>query len=233
MLLGHLEGSLGIVTQFSPWAASIQTALSFGLSKEYDVFVSITETRKLAHTNFIAHVPSLRSLDKSFEVQHWEYLVHGVNSGLPHEAVPLRAFLDVDIPKTFSQLAKPFDGSSPCFTITKHEITKARRVADEHGGSSIHPITVAILCQTKRVELCWRNRPILNLSLVVEPLKDCDIPEDRLSDAGISIDEVDAFGYGDVEHMIWLLRALIKYYRGEELAYRQDLSLSHCRGLTE
>ncbi|KAK5127996.1 hypothetical protein LTR85_005113 [Meristemomyces frigidus] len=212
MVASHLHGE-NVATQFSSWAASLQTAFTFDSGLPGNCYVSIIDTKRLPN-NVILHVPSMDFLLGESSACDHEYLAHGVISGPAHKAVPLWAFIEVaphfygtGIPRSHFPGPAPIGSYS---SIYWEEVADARWVGDMYGGSFVVPVTIAILCQQQRHGKFWRGSAP-DLDIVALALADCEIPAELCQDATVLTDIVYTFGFGDVEQMIRLLRALVRH----------------------
>ena len=231
--LSHLQ-TQNFSTQLSSWASSLKVALFFGAKPGRficdDCHISIIDTALIGNQNVFLYVPSLEWLSAFCRTYRWEYLAHGVIKGPAHKAIPLKYFINIGgLPERI------FGGLSPAVVasprrlvssnpaITAQELQGALRVAEAYGGDFVVPVTVAILCQQTRDDELWRSGSIPGLSMVADALKDHNIPQDWCTNADILTDVVDSGGYGDVDQMIRLLRALLHYRHGKGARVRSHL----------
>ena len=194
-----------------------------------DCHISIVDTTLIGNQNVFVYVPSLVWLHADCGIYKWEYLAHGIIKGSSHKAMPVKHFLNVGgIPKSIFSGLSPAVVASPRRhinsnpTITEQELRGAMTVAEAYGGDFVVPVTVAILCQQTRDHELWRSGNIPGLSMVADALKDHNIPEDWCANADILTDVVDSGGYGDVDQMVRLLRALLHYRYGKGARVRSQ-----------
>lgn len=218
MCLGHLQGSWSITTELSSWASSLQTAFHFvrnASAREY--YISIIDTGDIKSP--ICHVPALKAITGTSSYDH-EYLAHGIISGAAHKAVSLREMMNIGFPKHYGwQTHMPLRTSGQWALIrndlTADECESARSVAVQYGAKFGAAVMVAILCLKQRDGCLWRNGTDGVEHQLNNYLKDFDIPADLCADQSILTDIVYTNGYGNVEQMIRMLRALLNLRHGK------------------
>jgi hypothetical protein len=179
------------------------------------------DTTLIGNQNVFVYVPSLRRMHPDCTIYEHEYLAHGVIESAAHKAVALKHLVDIGLP--FDNLyglypkitASPHRHISRNPVITEQELRDALAVAERYGGDFVVPVTVAILCQKKRDDQLWQSGNIPRLNMVAEALEYHNIPEDWRTNVDILTDIVESGGYGDVDQMFRLLRALLHYRYGK------------------
>jgi hypothetical protein len=179
--------------------------------------------------NVFVHVPSIAWLNPNYTGYPHEYLAHGVISGPAHKAMPLSAFNDIGLPFDENSghdlwirpsVHRLHEYHAP---ISISEVQNALNVAKMYGGEFVAPVMAAILTLKKRDSCPWRYGNIEGLEMITNALKEYNIPDDWCTDADILTDIVDSGGYGEVEQMIRLLRALLNYRHGKGARVRSHL----------
>jgi hypothetical protein len=188
--------------------------------------ISIVDTAMIGSKNVFVYVPSLDWLSGECRRYKHEYLAHGVIERRGLKAILLQTVVNGGIPDSrYSGIAPAVRASPPRHiesypAITEQELRDALRVAELYGGDFVVPVAVAILCQKTRESALWRSGDIPGLGMVAEALKDYNIPLDWCRTVNILTDAVDSGGYGDVDQMIMLLRALLHPRRGQRARIR-------------
>ena len=213
---GHLTGTHHPKTQLSSWAASPQVAFRFtkpdidGTNR----YISIIDTQ-----NIIIHIPTTKFLGGSCGGYAHEYLAYGIVEDRAHQAIPLEVLneIDVGIGGALKTDVKPerFCVPDAYPRIMEEEFQMAKKVAQNYGKDFVVAVTIAILCQKQRDGDCWRCGEIKELEMIAQGLKDYEIPENWCENTGILTDIVYVEGYGGIEQIVHLLRALVNYWHGK------------------
>lgn len=205
-------------TELSSWASSLQVAFSFARHTERAThsYISIIDTKELK--NPVYFVPSLKGVLGSWCVGYsHEYLAHGVISGPAHKAVQLHHMMAIGYPKDYArQTAMRLGQSVSTLDTTAAEFRDAQGVAKLYGPKFGTAVMIAILTLKQRDGMLWRNgthgaerkfnRYILDAGF--------EVPGDLCEDSSILTDNVYTDGYGCVEQMIRMLRAITNLNHG-------------------
>lgn len=213
MTCAHLQGTHHPKTEFSSWAASLQVAFRYARNTG---FISIIDTKELEHQNVIIHVPSLRPIIGGMASFPEEYLAHGVISGRAHKAIPVSAFLKagctIDHFQTLGGLGYT---SHRTFSISDQDLANAKQVATQYGASFAAPIMIAVLTLKQRDAHYWRDG-FKDVHLQVNAaMKEFAVPKKLCADATVLTDIVHCNGFGEVEQMLRLLRAIVELRHGK------------------
>lgn len=217
------EAPAGYQTEFSSWSPSIEFAARFCYT-DPSAYISIIDTKELS--NVIVHVPQLHSVHKGkFDRKTWEYLAHGVISGSALKAVPLQAFRDIGAAPFLRAEMRPYtelEWRSYGLPISAKEISDAESVGRQYGPKFGAAVMLAILCAKQRDRNLWRDGTNGVDKTLEASMSAFDIPQDLCADASILTDIVYTRGFGDVEQMIRMLRAIVnlRYGRGARLRNR-------------
>ncbi|KXS95097.1 hypothetical protein AC578_9592 [Pseudocercospora eumusae] len=212
MCFRHLKTDIAddFKTELSSWASSLRVAINFSGGSPGS-YISIIDTRALEQQNIIVHVPKLEFL------QFWElrtgaypheYLAHGIIDGSAHKAVALEAFTKIGISR--------YPPWTALGDITAREIIAAKTVADQYGPSFGTAVLIAILCTRHRSPDRWKSGIDPSIfTLVASAISEYKVPQRLCADDTILKDLVYTRGYGDVEQMIRLLRAVVDWRHGK------------------
>jgi hypothetical protein len=237
--LDHLgTGMKNFSTQFSSWASSLKVVI-YVCKRPYreickHCHISMVDSTLMSTQNVFVYVPSLEWLAVGCKGYKHEYLAHGVIEGGAPKAVPLKVVVGARIPESSYRGLSPAVVTSPSRhiefypAITEQELRNALSVAELYGGDFVVPVAVVILCQKTRDIDLWRKGNIPDLSIVAEALSDYNVPLDWCRTANILTDVVDSGGYGDVDQMILLLRALLHHRRGKGARFAIDSMEQSC-----
>lgn len=213
MTRAHLQGTHHPKTEFSSWAASLRVASRYATKTGY---ISIIDTKELEDQNVIIHVPSLRPIIGGAACYPEEYLAHGVISGKALKAIPMSVFLNAGCTSDhFTTLGGLGYTSSSTFAITDQDLANARKVAIQYGPSFAAPVMIAVLTLKQRDAKFWREGLKGAHLKVNAAMKEFVIPEKLCADATVLTDIVHCSGFGEVEQMLRLLRAMVELRHGK------------------
>jgi hypothetical protein len=214
-------------TELSSWAASLAVALDFGFRRfSSSVFISVIDTTELPQ-NVIIHVPFLHPiLGENGSQYPWEYLAHGIICGSALKAVRLQDILNIgtiDYPTPWR-----LNGMKACFTsqhshppISEEEITAAKIAGQMYGHKFGAVVTLAILCLRKRDCNFWQGGTKGQEEVLEASLSGFDIPTSWRADLTIMRDVVNVTGFGEVEQMIRMLRAIVNLQHKRRMRSRE------------
>ncbi|PIB02155.1 hypothetical protein CB0940_02110 [Cercospora beticola] len=212
-------------TQFSSWAADINTAFNFANSHmAHKYFIGIIDTTELSHANFIVHVPSLEPILGHRAYAH-EYLAYGVITGPAYKAVSFQDFCNIGVGNTpiLSEwrLYRSAQWARFRNDMTQQQIDDAKTVALRYGSKFAAAVMIAILCIEQRDGTFWRNGLKGHAVLLNNNMLDLPIPSQLCGDEGILTDIVYTTGFRGLEQMIRMLRAIVNLRHGKGARSRQ------------
>lgn len=219
----HLAGEtpLGWKTEFSSWSCSLEKAIRFTKWKDGNRtgFISIIDTKELP--NAIIHVMQLKPILGDVLKYGWkthEYLAYGVISGPALKAVPVQAFVNTGAPMLLfgdpMGIWPELEWNSFDSQISTEEIIKAESVGRQYGPKFGAAVMIAILCLKRRDYCLWRNGTNGVETMVEARMAGFDVPAELCVDESIMTGIVDTEGWGEVEQMIRLLRAVVNLRHG-------------------
>lgn len=219
MVEAHLCGDHFPLSEFSSWSSSLQFVLNFACSHPETAHISVIDTEKLKRTNAIFHTPSL-SDPLGIEGFYEEYLAHGVIEGEAHMAVSYKALLSAGLSKNQHHWMLYGQTLGQVVPITRNMIQDFYDIAGAYGPELQLPMTLAMVCMTKRSEDLWQTIPKNEVELILETLGGPKAIPDWSSSIGVMTD-VYPEGFGENQQMLSLMKSLHSYCWGRHARSRR------------
>lgn len=227
MVLSHLRTSSHMSTEFSSWASSLALVMGFlarGASSitGHGIHIGVIDTKQLWDSNAIYFVPDLDFLSPGRMACYiHQYLAHGVISGLAHRALPREVLMEGLGPHSLSlELSYPrihAEGRGNTVGISPEEMRRAKQVGNRYGGEFTLPMCLAYLCRKKRDLMLFRNG-VPDLEVIAHGVADLlPIPQAWETDAALKPDAKYIEGFGDLEQLYRLIRALLEHQKAQRI----------------
>lgn len=200
-------------TEFSSWGASLAFVLHYfgtqlGVAskcQDYNIGVSIIDTKSLHQRNEIFYVPDLAFLDSTYKRWDHGYLVYGIVSGPVLQSAPYQVFRDAGFlcdlawtPKIHAPIVAR--GADLIYHLNDGSLKRGREVANEYGERFALPMLLAFLCRVKRDDMLFQSGVSdENLHTILDGITGLRIPEQWDVDRGARDNAKFVAGYGDVE----------------------------------
>lgn len=228
MVEAHLHGDHFPLSEFSSWSSSLQFVLNFACSHPETAHISVIDTEKLKHTNAIFHTPSLND-PLGIAGYDEEYLAHGIIEAEAHMAVSYKALLSAGLLDNQYHWMRYGDSSGQVVPITRNMIQGLQNIAGAYGPELQLPMTLAMVCMTKRSEDLWQIIPENEVELILKVLGGPAAIPDWSSSIGVMTD-VYPEGFGENQQMLSLMRSLHAYCWGKGARSRRAGILGLGRG---
>lgn len=147
MVKVHLDFSSTIPTEFSSWAACLNTAMRFCeppyCTEPESAFISVMDTKNVGDHIEIFYVPQLASVPSLGVTPYGgEFLAHGVIQGDFVCALSYRHFKDLKV--FFNPTPERLLRHDP---VTEEIIAKCRRIGRQYGNVFFLPVALAVLAK--------------------------------------------------------------------------------------
>ena len=220
----HLRVCTHIETEFSSWTASLSYILhgcpgigsgNVDLNERDtdEMHISIIDVEMLWDTNQIFYVPLLDFLSPGNMNFAHEYLVHGKIEGPWYKAIPYSALKNV--PELCITPHWHFGGDEfPSVRLTEEDVRWACKLGELFGDKFALPMTLAVLCCTKRDSDLWMHGVgSQDIDILLEGIEGLEIPESWKKRHPVTGHTISCENFSDTRQMTTLVRKLVRHFR--------------------